>query len=70
MIGVNVLFIRKRRLKGSVLKCAEVHVFITNPDGWYVCNNRVCDDDVSWHMIYTEHREYVRIYIVMTCLGI
>lgn len=58
MIGVNVSFMRKRRLKGSVLKCAEVHVVITIPDGiWYVCNSRACVDDVSWHMIYILNTE-------------
>jgi hypothetical protein len=51
-------------------QCAEVHVVITNPDSWYLCNTRVCDDDVFWHIMCTEHRDYVAVYIVMTCLGI
>jgi hypothetical protein len=57
---------RKRLLESTVLKYAEVHVVITYPYSWYVCNVRVCVHDLSWQVVYTEHKEYVAVRIIMT----
>lgn len=56
-------------MKSIVLMYAEVHVVITNPDGLYLWNTGICGYDLSWQVIYTEHKEYVAVCIVMTCLG-